>query len=63
MAMVRSYRAWCAEKGERAADLDTILDEIEQLCGKIGVTIEPGDDQRVYVHGVKIETPVLVGVS
>jgi hypothetical protein len=54
MAMVRSYRAWCAKKGVQPADLDAILDDIEQLCGKLGVKIEPGDDQRVYVHGVKI---------
>jgi hypothetical protein len=60
MAMVRNYRAWCAETGLGAADLDTVLDEIEQLCGKIGVKIEPGDDQRVYVYGVKLETSILV---
>ena len=62
MAMVRSYRTWCAEKGEAPADLDAILDEIEQLCGKLGVNIEAGDDQRVYVYGVKIEAPTTVSV-
>jgi hypothetical protein len=63
MAVVHSYRAWCTKKGLHAADLDTILDEIEHLCGKIGVEIEPGDDRRVYVHGVKIEAPTLVAVN
>jgi hypothetical protein len=63
MAMVRSYRAWCAEKGLSPADLHSILDEIEQLCRKIDVRIEPGDDQRVYLHGVRIEAPVPVGAA
>jgi hypothetical protein len=63
MAMVRSYRAWCTENGLPPADLDVILDEIEQLCGKLGIKIEPGGDQRVYVHGVKIETPEMVRVG
>jgi hypothetical protein len=62
MAMVRSYRAWCAEKDLPPADLHSILDEIEQLCRKIDVRIEPGDDQRVYLHGVKIEAPAPVPV-
>ena len=61
-AMVQSYRDWCAAKGLPPADLDAILDDIEQLCGKLGVKIEPGDDQRVYVHGVKIETQPLARV-
>jgi hypothetical protein len=60
MALVRSYRAWCAEKGFTPADLDSILDQTEQLCRKIDVKIEPGDNQRVYVHGVKIEAPTPV---
>jgi hypothetical protein len=63
MAMVRAYRAWCAEKGMEPAPLDSILDEIEGLCRKVEVRIEPGDDQRVYVHGVKIGAPAPVSVS
>jgi hypothetical protein len=63
LAMVRGYRAWCAEKGLAPADLDTILDEIERLCRKIDVQIEPGDDQRVYAHGVTIKAPVPVSAS
>jgi hypothetical protein len=62
MALVRSYRTWCAEKGVAPADLDAILDEIEQLCGKLGVSIEAGDDQRVYARGVRIEAPVAASV-
>jgi hypothetical protein len=60
--MDQSYRDWCAAKGLPPAALDAILDDIEQLCGKLGVKIVPGDDQRVYVHGVKIETQPLARV-
>jgi hypothetical protein len=63
MAMVRGYRTWCTEKGLAPADLDSILDEIEQLCVKLDVKIEPADDQRVYVHGVRIEAPATVNVG
>jgi hypothetical protein len=62
MAMVRSYRTRCTEKGLAPAALDAILDQIEQLCGKVGVKIEPDNDQRVYVHGVRIEAPPPVSV-
>jgi hypothetical protein len=47
----REHRAWCAEKGLPPAELNAILDDIEQLCGKLGVKIEPDEEaQRVYVY-------------
>jgi hypothetical protein len=62
-AMVQGYRDWCTAKGLPPADLQAILDEIEQLCGKLGVRIEPDEDaRRVYVYGVKIEAPEPVAV-
>ena len=56
-SLVHTYRAWCSDKGFAPIDLDGFLDEIEQLCRKLGVRIEVGDDQRVWCHGVKIEAP------
>jgi hypothetical protein len=61
--MVDTYRGWCAGKGLTPVNLDAFLDEVERLCGKLGVTIEPGEDQRVYAVGVKIEAPVAVRVT
>jgi hypothetical protein len=59
-AMMQTYRAWCAEKSTAPVDLDEFLDEIEQLCAKLGVRIEMGDDQRVYCLGVRVEAPASV---
>ncbi len=56
-SLIHTYRRWCAKKDLAPVDLDGFLDEIEQLCRKLGVKIEVGDDQRVYCHGVKIEAP------
>jgi hypothetical protein len=61
--MVDTYRGWCAGKGLAPVKLDTFLDQVEHLCGKLGVRIEPGDDQRVYALGVKIEAPTAVSVT
>jgi len=61
-SLVHTYRSWCAEKGLVPVDLDGFLDEIERLCGKLGIKIEVGDDQRVYCHGVKIEAPTSASV-
>jgi hypothetical protein len=58
--MVDTYRGWCAGKGLAPVHLEAFLDEIDRLCGKLGVRIEPGDDQRVYAHGVRIEAPTPV---
>jgi len=56
-ALMHTYRKWCAEKGIAPVELNGFLDEVEQLCGKLGIRIEAGDDQRVYCLGVKIEAP------
>jgi hypothetical protein len=56
-ALIHTYRSWCARNGLAPVDLNAFLDEIEQLCGKLGIRIEMGDDQRVYCHGVRIEAP------
>jgi hypothetical protein len=61
-ALMQTYRAWCADKRAAPVDLNAFLDEIEQLCSKLGIRIEMGDDQRVYCHGVKIEAPSAAGV-
>jgi hypothetical protein len=61
--MVDTYRGWCAGQGLTPVKLDAFLDEIERLCGKLGVRIEPGADQRVYAHGVKIEAPAAVRIT
>ncbi len=55
--LMHTYRAWCAEKGLAPVDLSAFLDEIEKLCGKLGIKIEVGEDRRVYCRGVKIEAP------
>ena len=43
--------------GLAPVDLNAFLDEIEKLCGKLGIKIEVGEDRRVYCLGVKIEAP------
>jgi hypothetical protein len=55
-SLLQMYRAWCADNGFAPVDLDQFLDEIEQLGSKLGLRIEPGDDKRVYCHGVRIAT-------
>jgi hypothetical protein len=59
-SLIDAYRDWCSEKGASPIELDGFLDEIEQLCRKLGIRIEVGDDQRVYCHGVRIEAPASV---
>ena len=56
-SLMHTYRGWCAEKGLAPVDLNAFLDEIEKLCGKLGIKIEVGEDRRVYCLGVKIEAP------
>ena len=55
-ALMRDYRAWCAQKGITPMDLSRFLDEIEKLCRKLGIDVEVGEDQRVYCLNVKIDT-------
>ena len=56
-SLMHTYRGWCAEKGLAPVDLNAFLDEIEKLCGKLGIKIEVGEDRRVYCLGVKIAAP------
>ena len=46
-------------KGSWSRCCHAFLDEIEKLCGKLGIKIEVGEDRRVYCLGVKIEDPQL----
>jgi hypothetical protein len=54
-ALTADYRAWCAQKGVAALELDRFLDEIEAVCHRAGIAIEVGDDKRVYCLDVKLE--------
>ena len=54
-SLVNTYRAWCAQKGLAPVALEEFLERIERLCRKLGVDIEVGDDQRVYLLNVKLE--------
>ena len=56
-SLMHTYRSWCAERGLAPVDLNAFLDEIEKLCGKLGIKIEVGEDRRVYCLGVKIGAP------
>ena len=62
-SLMHTYRGWCAEKGLAPVDLNAFLDEIEKLCGKLGIKIEVGEDQRVYCLGVRIATPAAAHAS
>jgi hypothetical protein len=53
--MLAAYRAWCADKGLAPVALEDFLNRIEKLCGKIGVEIEVGEDQRVYLLNVRLD--------
>ena len=55
-SLMHTYRGWCAEMGLAPVDLNAFLDEIEKVCGKLGIKIEVGEDRRVYCLGVKIAT-------
>lgn len=52
--LIRGYRDWCATEGLRAIDLSKALDEVEALCGQIGIRIEVAHDQRVYCVGATL---------
>ena len=54
-ALTADYRAWCAQKGVAALELDRFLDEIETVCRRAGIAIEVGDDKRVYCLDVRLE--------
>jgi hypothetical protein len=54
--LMQDYRAWCAQKSVRPLDLNRFLDEIEEVCSRLGIEIEVGDDQRVYCLNVTLKT-------
>jgi hypothetical protein len=54
-ALTADYRAWCAQKGVAALELDRFLDEIEAVRRKVGIAIAIGDDKRVYCLDAKLE--------
>jgi len=58
--LMQGYRAWCAKRGLLPLALSDFLDEIEKICGQIGVEIKVGSDKRVYCLGVKLESTVAV---
>jgi len=37
-ALTADYRAWCAQKGVAALELDRFLDEIEAVCRRAGMS-------------------------
>ena len=53
-ALVQEYRAWCADKGSGAVDLESFLEEVEKVCRKVGIEIV-NDAQRVFCLNVKID--------
>jgi hypothetical protein len=53
-ALVQEYRAWCANKGSGAVDLERFLEEVEKVCRKVGIEIV-SDAQRVFCLNVRLE--------
>jgi hypothetical protein len=53
-ALLQDYRAWCGEKNVQPVALVAFLEDIEVVCGKIGVQIVNEAD-RVFCLGMKIE--------
>jgi hypothetical protein len=60
-ALMQSYRAWCAENNIAPVDLNGFLDEIDKVCRRLGIIIEPNDDQRVYCVDVKLKATAASG--
>ena len=56
-SLIETYRAWCSGRNLTPFDLEKFLDEIEELCRKLGIRIEADDERRVYCYGVKIDAP------
>jgi hypothetical protein len=52
-ALLQEYRSWCAGKGSGPMDLESFLEEVEKVCGKIGIEIV-NDAQRVFCLNVRI---------
>ena len=62
-AVMRDYRAWCAEENATPLAVDAFLDEFERLCCKLGIETTVGDDQRVYCLDVKVNSAVAGAVA
>ena len=58
-ALMQSYRTWCAHSGISPKDLNGLLDEIEKMCRRVGIAIEPSDDRRVYCLNVKLKATAI----
>jgi hypothetical protein len=53
-ALVHEYRAWCGSKGVEPVALESFLEGVEKVCGKIGIEIV-NDAQRVFCLNVRID--------
>ena len=61
-ALMRDYRAWCAQENVTPLDASAFLDELEKLCSKLGIETVVDGDQRVYCLNVKMAT-ALAGMA
>lgn len=52
--LLQDYRSWCVDRGVQPVALGAFLEDIEAVCGKIGVEIVNEAD-RVFCLGMKIE--------
>jgi hypothetical protein len=55
-ALTAGYRAWCAQKSVGALELASFLGEFETVCRRAGISIEVGNDKRVYCLDVMLES-------
>jgi hypothetical protein len=53
-ALLRDYRNWCVDKELQPVALAVFLEDIDAVCGKIGIEIVNEAD-RVFCLGMKIE--------
>jgi hypothetical protein len=53
--LLQEYRSWCASKGSGPMDLESFLEEVENVCRRVGIEIV-SDAQRVFCLDVKIGT-------
>jgi hypothetical protein len=53
-ALVHEYRAWCGSKGVEPVALESFLEGVEKVCGKMGIEIV-NEAQRVFCLNVRID--------